>query len=262
MIDDPVRLDIYSSNPYLPRTEVYPNTDKQQKASQGLPANKPDAKENAQNNGVVVEISEEARQRAEKMASAAQGETSQNSQELTREEKAIIDNLEKIDREVHAHERAHMAAGGNLVTRAANYEYQTGPDGKRYAVGGEVQIDTSPEKDPQATIRKAQRIRAAALAPAKPSAQDRRVAAQAASMAREAAAELAAEDSEAVSGMGETENSASAGVGQVNSSDSMHSSTNTNNYSSSSLMPASLIQQAYQGMSGAFQPSLTRLMYA
>ena len=44
--------------------------------------------------------------------------------------------------------------------------------------------------DPQATVIKANRIRAAALAPAEPSAQDQRVAAQAAQMATEARAQM------------------------------------------------------------------------
>jgi hypothetical protein len=48
-----------------------------------------------------------------------------------------------------------------------------------YAVGGEVQIDTSPAGSPEATIRKMQQIRRAALAPSQPSGTDRAVAAQA-----------------------------------------------------------------------------------
>ena len=54
-------------------------------------------------------------------------------------------------------------------------------------------IDASPVKDnPRATEQKALQIQAAALAPADPSAQDRKVAAQAAQMAAQALAELAA----------------------------------------------------------------------
>jgi len=49
-----------------------------------------------------------------------------------------------------------------------------------YAVGGEVSIDTTPVKgDPQATVAKMETIKAAALAPADPSGQDRAVAAEA-----------------------------------------------------------------------------------
>jgi hypothetical protein len=105
-------------------------------------------------------------------------------------ERAEVQQLASTDREVRAHEQAHMAAGGNLVRGGANFEYKVGPDGKRYAVGGEVTIDTSEEKDPEATLRKAGRIRQAAVAPAKPSAQDMRVAAEAAAMAVRAQQEI------------------------------------------------------------------------
>ena len=54
-----------------------------------------------------------------------------------------------------------------------------------------MSIDASPVAgDPEATIRKAQVIRAAAMAPADPSAQDRRVAAAATKMEAEARQEL------------------------------------------------------------------------
>ena len=113
---------------------------------------------------------------------------------LTDEERAIIAELQQTDREVRAHEQAHLAAAGGLA-RGVSFTFVTGPDGKQYAVGGEVSIDTSPVSgDPQATIQKAQQIRAAANAPANPSGQDRAVAAQASAMEQAARQELAAED--------------------------------------------------------------------
>ena len=84
-----------------------------------------------------------------------------------------------------------MAAASGLVVRGARYEYEKGPDGQLYAVGGEVQIDTSKESDdPAANLRKAEKIQRAALAPQDPSTQDRKVAAEARAMAAEAQAEL------------------------------------------------------------------------
>ncbi len=115
---------------------------------------------------------------------------------LTEEEKRVVQNLKKRDRDVKAHERAHMAAGGGVVQGGANYEYERGPDGKMYAVGGEVSIDTSSENDHQATIRKMQQVKIAALAPAQPSGQDRAVAAQAAQAETMARVELAEQKSE------------------------------------------------------------------
>ena len=111
---------------------------------------------------------------------------------LTAEQQSQVDEMARTDREVRAHEQAHIAAGGVLVRGGANFVYQAGPDGKRYAVGGEVSIDTSPVKDdPAATIGKAFHIQRTALAPANPSSQDRQVAAAASSMAFQAQAELA-----------------------------------------------------------------------
>jgi len=87
-----------------------------------------------------------------------------------------IAKLQNRDREVRRHEQAHHAAAGGLVISGATFSFQRGPDGKHYAVGGEVKIDTSPVAgNPEATIQKAKQIRAAALAPANPSAQDQPV---------------------------------------------------------------------------------------
>ncbi len=108
-------------------------------------------------------------------------------QPVSEEEARIIQQLQATDREVRAHEQAHKAAAGPYAVGGPTYEYTTGPDGKRYAVGGEVQIDTAPVPDnPEATIRKAQTIRRAALAPAEPSGQDRQVAAKATQLERQA----------------------------------------------------------------------------
>jgi len=94
-------------------------------------------------------------------------------------EQSAISNLEKRDAEVRAHEQAHASVGGG-ATGAPSYSYDTGPDGKRYATSGEVSVDLSPVNgNPQATIAKMQTVKAAALAPANPSNQDRRVAATA-----------------------------------------------------------------------------------
>ncbi len=110
---------------------------------------------------------------------------------LSVEEQRQVDKLAATDRKVRAHEMAHVSVGGELVQGGANFDYQTGPDGRRYAVGGEVSIDTSRGRTPEETIPKAQRIRAAALAPADPSPQDNRVAALASRMEMQARQELA-----------------------------------------------------------------------
>lgn len=101
-----------------------------------------------------------------------------------------IQRLAERDREVKAHEQAHVSVGAQFAG-AMSLSYERGPDGQNYAVAGEVSIDTSKvANDPQATQNKAQIIRAAALAPSDPSGQDRRIAAQANQMVVEAQSEI------------------------------------------------------------------------
>ncbi|MFM5169498.1 putative metalloprotease CJM1_0395 family protein [Aeromonas veronii] len=111
-----------------------------------------------------------------------------------RQEQQIQDLVER-DKEVRTHEQAHQSAGGEYAS-SPTYQFTQGPDGKRYATGGEVQIDTSVVPgDPAATIAKMQQIRTAALAPAEPSAQDLAVARSAAASEAKARKELMAEQS-------------------------------------------------------------------
>jgi hypothetical protein len=117
--------------------------------------------------------------------------------DLTPEEKKQVEELKKQDASVRRHEQAHVMAGGRYIKSRAQFQYELGPDGKLYAVSGEVQIDTSEvPDDPGATIQKAQTVRRAALAPSDPSAQDRRVASEANRMEFEARMELAQQRAE------------------------------------------------------------------
>lgn len=100
-----------------------------------------------------------------------------------------VQKLKQIDANVRQHEAAHQAAGGSHAG-GASFTYTRGPDGKNYAVAGEVPIDVSAESEPAATIAKMEQVKAAALAPADPSPQDMRVAAQADAAKLQAQAEL------------------------------------------------------------------------
>jgi hypothetical protein len=113
------------------------------------------------------------------------------SAQLTQEEQAEVRELQKRDREVHAHEAAHRAAAGSLAS-GGNYTYTRGPDGRSYAVGGEVSIRMPSTDDPRERVRLAETVRRAALAPADPSPQDRQVAANASAMAAQARSEVQA----------------------------------------------------------------------
>ena len=103
-----------------------------------------------------------------------------------------IRELAARDREVRAHEQAHAAVGGSYAG-APKYQFERGPDGVNYAVGGEVPIDVGPAATPEQTIAKAQTIRRAALAPAEPSPQDRQVAQESIQLEAAARQELQAE---------------------------------------------------------------------
>ena len=112
------------------------------------------------------------------------------------EEQAKIRKLASRDREVRAHEQAHAAVGGAHAGHP-HYQYESGPNGVRYATSGHVKIDVSAvPNDPAATLQKMQTVARAALAPAEPSPADRKVAAEANQKAASARAELAKQSSE------------------------------------------------------------------
>ncbi|MBU2978359.1 putative metalloprotease CJM1_0395 family protein [Alteromonas sp. C1M14] len=96
-----------------------------------------------------------------------------------------IEQLEQRDQEVRQHEQAHATRGGQYAS-APQYDYENGPDGKRYVTDGEVSIDVSEAESPEQTVQKMEQVRAAALAPAEPSAQDLKVASEATRIAAEA----------------------------------------------------------------------------
>ncbi len=133
-------------------------------------------------NAAIASISPEAiaLYEAEQKSEYKENKNSESSnKELTPQEEQEVAELKITDAEVKAHEQAHKAAAGGLRTSAPNYEYETGPDGKKYAVAGDVNISYQHSQDPEVNLRNAQQLKASALAPADPSAQDRKVAAQA-----------------------------------------------------------------------------------
>lgn len=135
--------------------------------------------------------------RSRSLESGEQSETAGNGDsagpftQLSTEQQKVVDKLKQRDTEVRRHEQAHLTAAGPYASGGPSFTYQKGPDGRTYATGGEVPIDTSAVSgDPEATIIKAQTIRRAALAPAEPSAQDRSVAAAATKLETEARREI------------------------------------------------------------------------
>lgn len=109
---------------------------------------------------------------------------------LSEQELLELQKLHRRDAEVRRHEQAHLAAAGQYARGGTSFTYERGPDGASYAVAGKVGIDLSKEQRPEATIRKMQTVRRAALAPMSPSATDRSIAARASTMESQARQEL------------------------------------------------------------------------
>ncbi len=158
---------------FTPKVNQPPRDSQAQKAEQQSPANNHD---NSNQSG------EQSR---------TDNQITAGNHTLTQAEMQLLDELQQVDSKVRSHEMAHIAAGGRFITSGANFTYKRGPDGKNYAVAGEVSIDTSPiPGDPQATIQKMRQIKSSALAPANPSSQDLKVASKASSLASKAMSEL------------------------------------------------------------------------
>ncbi|BDG08822.1 putative metalloprotease CJM1_0395 family protein [Anaeromyxobacter paludicola] len=118
---------------------------------------------------------------------------------LTPEQQAEVLKLSARDAHVRQHEAAHQAAGAGL-TGGASFSYQTGPDGRSYAVGGEVPIRLAAGRTPSETIANARRVRAAALAPSDPSGADLSIASAASQLEQEAEAQERSDAAQGASG--------------------------------------------------------------
>ncbi len=137
---------------------------------------------------------------------------SQNGEEPSDDEAKQIKELKERDSEVRAHESAHAAVAGRLANGGPSYDYERGPDGRQYAVGGHVNISFGGGNSPEEKRADALQAERAALAPAEPSGQDRKVAMKAHQAAVDAEQEMNAEESDAKSGHSEFGNAA---IGEI-----------------------------------------------
>ncbi len=185
---------------YAPPTEQLLGLMKSGQTDAALP--REEGADAAAGTGAAVEGEAEDGEEDVEEAADPNAEKGADGQPLDENEQAQLRELKARDMEVRAHEQAHMAVGGSYAG-AASYEYQQGPDGGRYAVGGEVSIDVSAETAPEDTIAKMLVVKAAAMAPAEPSPQDYSVAAQATQTESEARQELSAAQAGEAAGAGE-----------------------------------------------------------
>lgn len=120
----------------------------------------------------------------------------ESGQQEQQKQQRRVEVLVERDLEVRKHEQAHQATGGEHAG-SPTYAFAVGPDGKRYATGGEVAIEIAVvHGDPAATLAKIQQVRAAALAPVEPSSQDLSVARSATAKEAQARKALMAAGSE------------------------------------------------------------------
>lgn len=177
-----------------------------------------------------------------KTKDAAVTERNPNGTALSQQELQEVAQLKAIDTKVRAHEMAHLAVAGSLAMGGMNFQYEKGPDGKSYAVAGDVSINASKGATPQATIDKMRVVRAAALAPADPSAQDRKVAAEATATMGQAEQQLFLQRVEQMKAQAEN-------VQASNSADSTpQASSSTDGTASQKGQSAGIEEKARQGL--------------
>jgi hypothetical protein len=102
-----------------------------------------------------------------------------------------IRRFREIEKDVLAHEAAHAVSAGGMGWPVV-YRYATGPDGRRYIVGGHVMISVPKGRTPEEQLRILSRVIGAALANPDPSPGDKAVARWAARAELEALRELQA----------------------------------------------------------------------
>lgn len=155
----------------------------------------------AQSEANNTELEENVESTEANRAAENEEDSEENSEETELSDPQVQQQIQELatrDREVRTHELAHAAVGG-AYAGTPSYQYTQGPDGKRYVTDGEVSIDVSPiDGDPEATIAKLEQVSAAALAPAEPSTQDRRVASQASQIIAQAREELSTQRAEEI----------------------------------------------------------------
>jgi len=170
-------------------TEQHDHQDSPQQQAQDNDENVNDSPENSRQS-----VSADGESETNDSAQVNEGTAQDRIKEFA--EQQTIKELQLRDREVRSHELAHATAGGPY-TGSPSYSFEVGPDGKKYAVEGEVSVDLEPiDGNPRATIAKMQKVYNAALAPANPSIQDMRIANAAAQQIARAQSQLLNEANE------------------------------------------------------------------
>ena len=75
----------------------------------------------------------------------------------------VLSKFKSIDANTRIHEQTHAILAN--TTTPIQYNYQMGPDGKMYAVGGNVRLDTSIPNNPKAAEQKLNELKKSATSP-------------------------------------------------------------------------------------------------
>lgn len=116
------------------------------------------------------------------MAEEASKQRGVDGKELSEGDEALLEKLQARDAKVRNHEAAHVMAAGGQAQGLPTYTYQTGPDGRRYAIGGSVNISVMRTGDEEANVRRANKAYRAAMATGEPSVRDMQTAHKAAAI--------------------------------------------------------------------------------
>lgn len=104
--------------------------------------------------------------------------------ELSEDEKAMVKELSERDREVRMHEQVHSAMLGRYAG-SVRYDYQVGPDGHAYAIGGSTEVRSGHAGTNFENFQEAKTIQRAAMGAGNPSSADISVAIKAEQRAQE-----------------------------------------------------------------------------
>ena len=113
----------------------------------------------------------QARETSEEQAGQNTNSSISGDTDLDPAEKAVVAQLQSRDSAVKQEEKAHAVAAGPYGS-APQYEYQIGPDGKAYAIGGHVDVSVSMTGSAADRDRALATLQNAALAPNAPSGAD------------------------------------------------------------------------------------------
>lgn len=152
----------------------------------------PTSREVAERSGVPLDELERPEPSAAAQAAAA---SAAESSVVTTDDLRELRDLQRSDRQVRVQENLQRQLAAEFVRGAPVYEFEEGPDGRRYAVGADsdFQLPNQASSDPRQAARDAASARQAALASAVSSPAEQAFAARAASAEARARAEITRE---------------------------------------------------------------------